>query len=64
MVEGDLIAFFNVNFNLSLHYKFSMAELEEQVPYERAIYVSLMEAYIKDKNEEVKQKNFEAQRGR
>jgi hypothetical protein len=37
------------------HHKYSLSELEDMMPWEREIYVSLLSNYIKE--EELKQKN-------
>ena len=33
------------------HHKYSLSELEEMIPWEREIYISLLVNYIKDENE-------------
>ena len=35
-------------------FKYSLTELENMMPWEREIYVSLLEQYIKDENERQK----------
>ena len=39
------------------HHKYSLTELEEMIPWERDIYVSLLVRYIEDENERIKQQN-------
>jgi hypothetical protein len=41
------------------HHKYSLAELEDMIPWERDIYVSLLTQYIEMENEKIKQKNAE-----
>ena len=39
------------------HHKWSLTELDNMIPFERLIYVSLLQNWIKDENERVKQEN-------
>ena len=40
------------------HHKWSLTELEDMMPYERDIYVSLLQKWIKEENERIeKQKH-------
>ena len=41
------------------HHKYSLAELENMIPWERDIYVSLLIQHIEMENEKIKQKNAE-----
>lgn len=36
------------------HYNYSLTEIEEMMPWERDIYVSLLNDYIKKENERLK----------
>jgi len=36
------------------HHKYSLTELEEMVPWEREVYVTLLVDYIKNENERLK----------
>jgi hypothetical protein len=44
------------------HHKYSLAELETMIPWEREIYVSMLIQYIEEENEKLKQKKAEARR--
>jgi hypothetical protein len=37
------------------HHKYSLSELENMVPWEREIYVGLLNEHIRDENERLKQ---------
>jgi len=37
------------------HHKYSLAEIENMVPWEREIYVGLLNEHIRDENERLKQ---------
>ena len=44
------------------HHKWSLTELDNMIPFERQIYVMLLQQWIKDENERVKEQN--AKQGR
>ena len=37
------------------HHKYSLTELENMLPWERQIYVSLLKEHIREENEKIKQ---------
>lgn len=39
------------------HHKYSLTELENMLPWEREIYVSMLVSHIKEENEKIKLKN-------
>ena len=39
------------------HHKWSLTELEDMLPYERDIYVTMLTNWIKEENERIKQQN-------
>lgn len=41
------------------HHHYSLTELEDMLPWERDIYVSMLIQYIEAENEKIKQKNAE-----
>lgn len=41
------------------HHKYSLAELEAMIPWERDIYVNLLIQHIEEENEKIKQRNAE-----
>ena len=36
-----------------LHYKYSLEDLENMMPWERTIYLSMLESYVREKNQEI-----------
>ena len=36
------------------HHKYSLTEIENMIPYERDIYSTMLENYIKDENDRIK----------
>ena len=51
--QESLFAYYTINFNLTLHYKYSLEDLENMIPWERKIYLSMLESYVKEKNQEI-----------
>jgi hypothetical protein len=47
----DLEAYYRINFALMQHHKYSLTEIENMIPWEREIYLSLLENYIKEEEE-------------
>ena len=44
------------------HHKWSLTELDNMIPFERQIYVMLLQQWIKEENEKAKEQN--AKQGR
>ncbi len=42
------------NFNLMQHHKYSLTELDNMIPFEREIYVTLLIQHIKEENERLR----------
>lgn len=51
--------FYEVNFNMMHHHKYSLTELENMIPWEREIYTQLLSNHINEENEKIKLKNAE-----
>tara|TARA_B100001093_G_scaffold221273_1_gene212227 strand:+ start:758 stop:904 length:147 start_codon:yes stop_codon:yes gene_type:complete len=45
------------------HYKYSLYDLENMIPWEREIYIVLLDQYIKEENERIKRENEKQKRG-
>lgn len=45
------------------HHGYSLAELEDMIPWERQIYVSMLLTYIEEENERLKQQNMGRRHG-
>ena len=39
------------------HHKYSLTEIEYMLPWERDVYVSLLNNYIKEQNEKIRERN-------
>lgn len=55
MFHDNLVNHYQSNFNLVYHHKFSLAELENMLPWERIVYVTMLNQYIEQKNAEAAQ---------
>ena len=43
-----------INFAMMQHHNYSLTELENMMPFEREIYVTLLEQHIREENERIK----------
>ena len=44
----------NSNFQMMQHHKYSLTEIENMIPWEREVYMSLLLNYIAEENERIK----------
>ena len=58
MAHIDLESYFKLNFALMQHHKYSLTEIENKMPWERDIYLGLLNQYIEDENLKAKQANM------
>ena len=42
------------------HHKYSLTELDDMMPWEREIYIGLLEKHIKEENERIERENSRA----
>jgi hypothetical protein len=54
MAHESLESYYKVNFALIQHHKYSLTELENMIPWEREIYVTLLKQYVEEENEKQK----------
>ncbi len=50
MSHINLESYFKLNFALMQHHKYSLTEIENMMPWERDIYVGLLNEYIEEEN--------------
>ena len=50
MSHINLESYFKLNFALMQHHKYSLTEIENMMPWERDIYVALLNQYIEEEN--------------
>ena len=53
--QDSISNYYQTNFNLMQHHKYSLAEVENLIPWEREIYLILLMKYIEEENERKKQ---------
>jgi|TARA_X000000368_G_scaffold236897_1_gene187047 hypothetical protein len=58
MVHMSLINYFKLNFALMQYHKYSLTEIENMMPWERDIYVGLLQQHLEE--EELKRKQQQA----
>ena len=57
MAHEDLESYFKTNFALMQHHKYSLTELENMIPWEREVYLTLLKQYIEEENLKAQQEN-------
>jgi hypothetical protein len=55
MAHMDLESYYRINFALMQHHKYSLTEVENMMPWERDIYLALLNQYIEEENLKAKQ---------
>jgi hypothetical protein len=50
MAHTNLESYYKINFSLMQHHKYSLTELENMIPWEKEIYLSLLQQYIEEEN--------------
>ena len=55
----SLVSYFKLNFALMQYHKYSLTEIENMIPWERDVYVGLLQQHLED--EELKRKQQQAQ---
>lgn len=48
--------FYKINFDITQYHRFSLTEIENMMPFERDIYVMMLEEKVKREEEERKQR--------
>ena len=56
MAHTTLESYFRINFALIQHHKYSLTEIENMIPWERDVYVSLLQNYIEEENLKAQQR--------
>lgn len=49
---------YQTNFALMQHHKYSLEDLDNMLPWERTVYVTMLLRYIEEENEKIKQQNL------
>ena len=51
----SLVNHYKTNFALVQHHKYSLSELENMIPWEREIYITMLAQFIKEEKERMMQ---------
>lgn len=52
--HDDLRRYYKSNFALMQHHKYNLYDLENMIPWERIIYIELLQQYLKQESEKVR----------
>ena len=55
MAHIDLESYFKLNFALMQHHKYSLTEIENMLPYDREVYLTLLNEHVKQENEKMRE---------
>lgn len=58
LCHDNLGNMYQTNFAMMHHHKYSLTELEDMMPWEREIYVTLLLNHLKEENERLKQQKM------
>jgi hypothetical protein len=53
----DLETYYRINFALMQYHKYSLSDIENMIPWEREIYLALLENHIRDEEEKAAKAN-------
>lgn len=51
LCNDDLMSMYEANFTLMHKFKYSLSELNNMLPYEREIYINLLNEHLKEEHE-------------
>ena len=57
MFYNTLENYYRTNFSLMQHHKYSLTELENMIPWEREVYLALLQQYIEEENLKTQQQS-------
>ncbi len=50
MAHASLESYYKINVSLIQHHKYSLTEIENMIPWEKDVYIALLEQYIEEEN--------------
>jgi|TARA_B100000282_G_C31349292_1_gene317008 hypothetical protein len=56
LLHDSLENHYTTNFSLMQHHKYSLTELDNMMPFERKIYISMLINYLEEEAEKAKQR--------
>lgn len=57
MSYNSLSNYYKLTFQLMQHHNYSLTELENMIPFERDIYVGLLQTYLEEEKERIRNQN-------
>ena len=54
---SSIPVYYKTMFSMMQHHKYSLTEIENMIPWERDIYVSLLRAYVEEENKRIEAEN-------
>ena len=57
MIHTDLESYFRLNFALMQYHKYSLTEIENMIPWEKDIYVTLLKQHLEEEESKQKQQS-------
>jgi hypothetical protein len=57
MAHTSLESYYETNFALIQHHKYSLTELENMIPWEREVYIGLLQNYLEEQKLKQQQAN-------
>jgi len=55
MAHETLESYYKTNFSLINHHKYSLTEIENMIPWEREVYIGLLNIHIEEENKKNQQ---------
>jgi hypothetical protein len=52
--HDNLKNYYQTNFNLMQHHKYSLSDIENMIPWERYVYIDLLKNHIQVENEKIR----------
>ena len=63
IAREDLESYYKINFSLMQYHKYSLTELENMMPWERDVYITLLQNYLEEQRLKQAQKEGELRYG-
>ena len=57
MAHTNLESYFKINNALMQHHKYSLTEIENMIPWEREVYLTLLRQHVEEENLKAQQNN-------
>lgn len=60
--HDSLTNYYKVNFALMQHHNYSLSDLENMIPYEREVYVALLQQWLEEEKLKMEQRRLDNRR--